>query len=121
MTRQLDQLDKKIGATIRLVQTKLGLSQMALGEALGLTFQQIQKYEKSTNAIASTRIPTLCKVLKITPNALFSMARHFARRDARAQRLGHPTDALSTTSFAATARSISEHGPHDDGGEASTK
>ncbi len=73
MTRKLDRLDKKIGATIRLARTRLGLNQAALGDALGVTSQQVQKYENGTNAIASTRIPALCKALKITPNALFSL------------------------------------------------
>jgi DNA-binding Xre family transcriptional regulator len=50
------------------------MSQTELGKSLGVTFQQIQKYEKGTNAIASTRIPDLCRALKITPNDLFGVS-----------------------------------------------
>jgi len=64
-------IDKKVGARIKLLRLERGLSQEQLGDALGLTFQQIQKYEKGTNAVASTRIPLLCKILKIEPNDLF--------------------------------------------------
>jgi transcriptional regulator with XRE-family HTH domain len=67
-------IDKKIGAAIRLQRLKLGLSQTELGKALGVTFQQIQKYESGTNAVASTRIPDLCHTLKISPNDLFGMS-----------------------------------------------
>ena len=56
MTRRRDHLiDKKIGSVIRMQRVKLGMSQMELGEALGVTFQQIQKYEHGRNAVASTR------------------------------------------------------------------
>ena len=61
MTRRRDHLiDKKIGSVIRMQRVKLGMSQMELGEALGVTFQQIQKYENGRNAVASTRIADLC-------------------------------------------------------------
>jgi transcriptional regulator with XRE-family HTH domain len=53
---------------------KLGLSQTDLGNALGVTFQQIQKYENGTNAVASTRIFDLCRALEITPNDLFDVS-----------------------------------------------
>jgi transcriptional regulator with XRE-family HTH domain len=55
-------------------RVKLGLSQTELGAALGVTFQQIQKYERGTNAVASTRIPDLCRALEITPNDLFGVS-----------------------------------------------
>jgi transcriptional regulator with XRE-family HTH domain len=70
MTRAHD-TDKKFGTAIRLARKKHKLTQMQLGEALGVTFQQIQKYEKGTNAVASTRISELCRVLKTSPDDLF--------------------------------------------------
>jgi transcriptional regulator with XRE-family HTH domain len=55
MARRRDFLvDKKIGSVIRMQRVKLGISQAELGNALGVTFQQIQKYEHGTNAVAST-------------------------------------------------------------------
>src|ERR1700761_6736940 len=74
MRRRDFAIDQKIGATIRVHRLKLGLSQIELGAALGVTFQQVQKYEKGTNSVASTRIGDLCRVLEITPNDLFRVS-----------------------------------------------
>jgi DNA-binding Xre family transcriptional regulator len=65
-------IDKKIGLVIRVHRVKLAMNQTDLGTALGVSFQQIQKYENGKNAIASTRIDGLCRTLKITPNELFA-------------------------------------------------
>jgi len=67
-------IDKKIGAVVRLRRVKLGMSQSELGRALGVSFQQIQKYEQGANSIASTRIADLCRTLEITPNELFGVS-----------------------------------------------
>jgi transcriptional regulator with XRE-family HTH domain len=64
-------VDKQIGLRLRLLRVDRGLSQQALGDKLGVTFQQIQKYENGSNAIACTRVPRLCEVLHIKPNNLF--------------------------------------------------
>ena len=74
MTRESDHVDRKIGAAIRLARRKQGISQTTLGKAIGVTFQQIQKYEKGTNAVSTTRLPALCRLLKITPNDLYGIA-----------------------------------------------
>lgn len=55
-------------------RVKLGLSQTDLGNALRVSFQQIQKYENGTNAVASTRISDLCGALEMTPNDLFDVS-----------------------------------------------
>jgi transcriptional regulator with XRE-family HTH domain len=64
-------VDKKIGSVIRMQRVKLGMTQSELAAALGVTFQQIQKYEKGSNSVASSRIPDLCRQLEISPNDLF--------------------------------------------------
>jgi transcriptional regulator with XRE-family HTH domain len=75
MMRRRDGLvDKKVGSVIRTQRVKLGLTQSELAATLGLSFQQIQKYEKGTNAVASSRIPDLCRKLEISPNDLFCMS-----------------------------------------------
>jgi transcriptional regulator with XRE-family HTH domain len=53
---------------------KLGLTQADLGNAPGVSFQQIQKYENGANSIASTRISDLCRALEMTPNDLFDVS-----------------------------------------------
>jgi transcriptional regulator with XRE-family HTH domain len=67
-------IDSKIGSVIRMQRVKLKLGQAALGAAIGVTFQQIQKYEQGKNAVASTRIADLCRALEITPNDFFSLS-----------------------------------------------
>lgn len=65
MARSRDSvIDKKFGSVVRLRRVKLRMSQSELGAALGVTFQQIQKYEQGKNAIASTRIPDLCRSVR---------------------------------------------------------
>ena len=75
MVRRRDWLiDEKIGSVIRMRRLKLGLTQADLGNARGVTFQQIQKYENGTNSVASTRISDLCRALEMTPNDLFDVS-----------------------------------------------
>ena len=65
-----DPVDIHVGGRVRLRRTLLGLSQEKLGEAVGLTFQQIQKYERGANRIGSSRLYDLSKVLDV-PVAYF--------------------------------------------------
>lgn len=58
-------VDIYVGARVRLRRTLLGLSQEKLGEALGLTFQQVQKYERGVNRIGAGRLYTLSRVLDV--------------------------------------------------------
>ena len=67
-------IDKKIGAVVRMQRVKLGMSQGELGRAIGVSFQQVQKYEQGANSIASARIADLCRTLEITPNELFGVS-----------------------------------------------
>jgi transcriptional regulator with XRE-family HTH domain len=69
--RGLGHIDQEVGARVRQYRLRKGLSQTALADGVGVAFQQIQKYEKGTNAIATARLPMLCDVLGITPNDLY--------------------------------------------------
>ena len=62
--------DTDIGMRIRLRRIELGMSQHQLGQALGVTFQQIQKYEKGHNRISISRFLETCRALKVDPNYL---------------------------------------------------
>jgi transcriptional regulator with XRE-family HTH domain len=55
----------------RMVRIARGLSQTELGNAVGVTFQQIQKYEKAKNAVAPGRLRQMCEVLGIAPAEMF--------------------------------------------------
>jgi len=56
-------IDKHVGSRVRMRRVLVGMSQERLGEALGLTFQQVQKYEKGTNRIGASRLQQISKVL----------------------------------------------------------
>jgi transcriptional regulator with XRE-family HTH domain len=58
-------IDTHVGSRVRLRRTLLGLSQEKLGEALGLTFQQVQKYERGVNRIGASRLFDLSRVLDV--------------------------------------------------------
>lgn len=64
-------VDKYVGSRVRMRRIMLGMSQEKLGEALGLTFQQIQKYEKGTNRVGASRIQQIAEVLQIPVSFLF--------------------------------------------------
>ncbi|HRW30451.1 MAG TPA: helix-turn-helix transcriptional regulator, partial [Emcibacteraceae bacterium] len=59
------------GARVRLRRTLLGMSQEKLGKALGLTFQQVQKYERGANRIGSSRLYQLSKILDVPVSFFF--------------------------------------------------
>lgn len=70
MAKRITDVDKEIGATIKAIRRTNGLSQSALAEKLGVTFQQVQKYEKGTNRVSVASLITICKVLDIPPSAV---------------------------------------------------
>ena len=63
-------VDKHVGSRVRMRRIMLGMSQEKLGEALGLTFQQIQKYEKGTNRMSVGRLMHIAEVLNVSVNTL---------------------------------------------------
>ena len=58
-------IDVHVGSRIRLRRTLMGMSQERLGEALGLTFQQVQKYERGVNRVGASRLFDLSRVLDV--------------------------------------------------------
>src|SRR4029453_18183877 len=59
-------IDVHVGSRIRVRRTLLGISQEKLAEAIGLTFQQVQKYEKGMNRVSSSRLVDLANALDVT-------------------------------------------------------
>jgi transcriptional regulator with XRE-family HTH domain len=59
-------IDVHVGGRIRLRRTLLGISQTMLAEAIGLTFQQVQKYEKGNNRVSSSRLMDMADVLDVS-------------------------------------------------------
>lgn len=58
-------IDVHVGARIRLRRTLLGMSQEGLADAIGLSFQQVQKYEKGANRVSSSRLFDLAHILDV--------------------------------------------------------
>ena len=58
-------VDKHVGGRVRMRRVMLGMSQERLGEALELTFQQVQKYEKGTNRIGASSLKQISQTLKV--------------------------------------------------------
>src|SRR5882762_7084146 len=63
-------IDKHVGSRVRMRRMMLGMSQEKLGNALALTFQQVQKYEKGTNRIGASRLQQIANILQV-PVAFF--------------------------------------------------
>src|SRR5215216_6979340 len=63
-------IDKHVGSRVRMRRMMLAMSQEKLGDALGLTFQQVQKYEKGTNRIGASRLQQISIILQV-PVAFF--------------------------------------------------
>lgn len=71
MASKPNPIDVHVGKRVRLRRTLLGMSQQKLGEAVGLTFQQIQKYERGANRIGSSRLFHLAQVLEVPVSFFF--------------------------------------------------
>src|SRR5690606_29449067 len=67
-------IDVHVGSRIRLRRNMLGLSQEKLGENLGITFQQIQKYEKGTNRVGASRLQAISSILAVPVSYFFEDA-----------------------------------------------
>jgi transcriptional regulator with XRE-family HTH domain len=66
-----DPIDVNVGSRVRLRRNMLGLSQEKLGEAISLTFQQVQKYERGANRIGASRLLELSRVLGVPVSFFF--------------------------------------------------
>ena len=64
-------VDAYVGSRVRLRRMKLGLSQKKVGEAIGITFQQVQKYEKGINRIGARRLLDLAECLNVPISFFF--------------------------------------------------
>ena len=74
MTKKPNPVDRHVGSRVRMRRMLVGMSQEKLGEALGITFQQIQKYEKGTNRIGASRLHQIAQVLSVPIDFLYEGA-----------------------------------------------
>src|SRR5438132_8945295 len=67
-------IDKHVGSRVRMRRMMMSMSQEKLGDALGLTFQQVQKYEKGTNRIGASRMQQISNILQVPVSFFFDGA-----------------------------------------------
>jgi len=72
--KQPNPIDVHVGSRVRTRRLALGMSQGKLGDALGLTFQQVQKYEKGTNRIGASRLQHVSRILQVRVESFFEGA-----------------------------------------------
>src|SRR5271156_2148216 len=73
-TKVLNSIDKHVGSRARMRRNMLGMSQGKLADQLGITFQQVQKYEKGVNRISASRLQQLCNILEVPVSFFFEQA-----------------------------------------------
>jgi transcriptional regulator with XRE-family HTH domain len=71
MAKRIQPVDQLVGQNIRIFRSAKGLSQTELGTAVGVTFQQIQKYEKGVNRVGSSRLAMIAEVLGVPVSRFF--------------------------------------------------
>jgi transcriptional regulator with XRE-family HTH domain len=74
--RPLNPIDMHVGSRVRMRRMMLDMSQTTLGEALGITFQQLQKNEKGTNRIGASRLQQMSHILQVPVSFFFDGAPH---------------------------------------------
>ena len=89
MKKAPNPIDRHVGSRVRMRRVLLGMSQEKLGEALGLTFQQVQKYEKGTNRIGASRLQQISRTLNVPPAFFFDGAPTAGRTDGRKMAARH--------------------------------
>jgi len=92
-------IDKHVGSRVRMRRLLVSMSQEKLGTSLGITFQQIQKYEKGTNRIGASRLQQIATVLNVPVSYFFEDAQGEAITGGLAESKGsdYVADFLSTS------------------------
>src|SRR5712671_5119043 len=76
MKKAPNSIDKHVGSRVRMRRLMLGMSQEKLGDELGITFQQVQKYEKGTNRISASRLHHISHILQVSVPFFFEGVPH---------------------------------------------
>jgi transcriptional regulator with XRE-family HTH domain len=83
-------VDAHVGSRVRLRRMLLGMSQERLGESMGLTFQQVQKYEKGVNRIGASRLFQISKILDVPVQFFFEEAPNLGDGGGRLRGMAEP-------------------------------
>jgi transcriptional regulator with XRE-family HTH domain len=101
-----DAVDKHVGSRIRMRRLMLRMSQGKLADALGLTFQQVQKYEKGTNRVGASRLQHISQILHVPPEFFFEDAPGQHKADGKTPPAAYVSEFLSTSDGLALVRAF---------------
>ena len=90
-------IDTHVGSRVRMRRLILSMSQEKLGDAIGLTFQQVQKYEKGTNRMGSSRLVQIANVLKVPVTFFFEGGPDQSKLDGKAPSPAYVSNFLATS------------------------
>ena len=99
-------IDRYVGARVRMRRMMLGMSQEKLGDALGLTFQQVQKYEKGANRIGASRLQHIAVIFQVPVSFFFEGAPNVPGHHAPSGMAESPSPAY-VSDFLATSDGLS--------------
>lgn len=102
-------IDRHVGSRVRMRRMMVGMSQERLGDSLGLTFQQVQKYEKGTNRIGASRLQQIAEILQVPVSYFFDGSPGQHARGAGFAEAAAPTyvsDFLATSDGLALSRAF---------------
>ncbi len=89
-------VDIHVGQRIRMRRLMVGVTQTQLADELGLTFQQVQKYEKGTNRVSASKLYAICKVLTVPPEYFFEGLPKIGESSRKQQKVADEAHILST-------------------------
>jgi transcriptional regulator with XRE-family HTH domain len=101
-------VDKHVGSRIRMRRLMLRMTQGKLGDALGLTFQQVQKYEKGTNRVGASRLQHIGQILQVPPEFFFEDAPGQHKAGGKAPPASYVSEFLSTSDGLALVRAFTQ-------------
>ena len=106
MPKKPNPTDQHVGKRVRMRRMMLGISQERLGGELGLTFQQIQKYEKGTNRVSSSRLQQLSNILQVPIPFFFEGGPNVGRAGSKSKTPDYITAFLATSDGLVLVRSF---------------
>ena len=104
--RDPNYIDRHVGNRVRMRRLLIGMSQEKLGELLGITFQQVQKYEKGSNRVSASRLYYLAQILGVPVQFFFDELPETGQQSGMSE-VGM-TDLLSSSEVSQLARAFSE-------------
>ena len=112
-TKSPNPTDKYVGSRVRMRRLMLHMSQTDLADQLGVTFQQVQKYEKGSNRISASRLQAMCHILQVPVPYFFEGAPQIAGYSGKSAKAASPayvSDFLATSDGVKLVRAFTKIG-----------